>query len=306
MVDPFGHEALLYHDTTELLAGTTTFLSEGVEADDALLVVTPEPGLSLLREKLGRLGERVTFLDMSEVGRNPGRILPGVLMAFAASNADRRVRVVSEAVWKGRSEAEYPACVQHEALINSAFAGRRATIRCPYDLSSLDERAVADAERTHPVLVERNRSRVSAAYDAAAAVAEHDQPLPPPPGGVVAHPFEARQLAAMRHLVFQHALDSGLAQNVAEDLVLAVNELTTNSVVHATGGGVLRIWSEDDAVVCEVRDNGTFGDSPAGRIPPSPSSSFSGYGLMMTNMLCDLVRIHTSPEGTAIRVHVRR
>jgi anti-sigma regulatory factor (Ser/Thr protein kinase) len=306
MVDPFGHEALLYDDSTQFLAGTTAFLCEGLAVDDALLVVTPERGLSLLRHQLGRLGERVTFLDMTEVGRNPGRILPGVLMAFAASNSDRHVRVVAEAVWNGRSEAEYPACVQHEALVNSAFVGRRVTIRCPYDLSSLDERAITDAERTHPVLVERGRSRASDAYDAAAAAAEHDQPLPPPPEGVVAHPFEARQLAAMRRLVSRHALDSGLAESAAEDLVLAVNELTTNSVVHAAGGGVLRIWSEEDAVVCEVRDSGTFGDSLAGRIPPTPSTSFSGYGLMMTNMLCDLVRIHTSPEGTAIRVHVRR
>ncbi|HEX9499900.1 MAG TPA: MEDS domain-containing protein, partial [Mycobacterium sp.] len=47
---------------------------------------------------------------------------------------------------------EYPACVQHEALINMAFEGRGLTILCPYDTAHLGPRALVDARMTHPVL----------------------------------------------------------------------------------------------------------------------------------------------------------
>jgi hypothetical protein len=37
-------------------------------------------------------------------------------------------------------------------------------------------------------------------------------------------------------------------------LVLAVDEVATNSLRHGGGRGTLRIWRDADAVVCEVRD----------------------------------------------------
>jgi len=40
-----------------------------------------------------------------------------------------------------------------------------------------------------------------------------------------------------------------------------------------------------------------------GRLKPSVSTH-GGYGVVMVNLLCDLVRIHSDETGTAIRVHV--
>ena len=64
---------------------------------------------------------------MAEAGRNPGRILPAVLHAFADDHPRARVRIVGEPVWAGRTPVEYPACAQHEALINGSLAGRDVT-----------------------------------------------------------------------------------------------------------------------------------------------------------------------------------
>ena len=98
----------------------------------------PAPRLRLLHDALGADAERVQLLDMTVAGRNPGRIIAEVLLATAAAHPDRHVRIIGEPIWPGRSEIEYPACVQHEALINLAFRGRRATILCPYDVAGLD------------------------------------------------------------------------------------------------------------------------------------------------------------------------
>lgn len=50
---PFIHEALLYGDLDEFLAGTVRLLQEGFEQDAPALVAIPEPRLSALREALG-------------------------------------------------------------------------------------------------------------------------------------------------------------------------------------------------------------------------------------------------------------
>lgn len=149
-VDPFAHPALFYRGEEQYTAGTVPFLLEGLAAGEALAVAVPGPHLDLIRGGLGTGATGVEFLDMTEVGRNPGRIIPGVLRAFADAHPGRRVRIIGEPIWAGRSAEEYPACVQHEALINAAFEGREVTILCPYDADGLAPEVLADAHATHP------------------------------------------------------------------------------------------------------------------------------------------------------------
>src|SRR3954447_23060595 len=75
LVPGFRHEAFLYRDDDEFAAGTAFFVQEGLEEDAAVLVALPPVGLALLTEALGPAADRVSFLDMAEVGRNPARIL---------------------------------------------------------------------------------------------------------------------------------------------------------------------------------------------------------------------------------------
>lgn len=299
----FVHEALFYRDPGQYVAGTVPFVLDGLAAGEPVLVAVPPTGIDLIRGELGPRAADVRFLDMTLGGRNPGRIIPGVLTEFADSHPSP-VRIVGEPIWAGRSATEYPACVQHEALINTAFDGRRAAILCPYDTAGLAPDVLKDAERTHPVLLEDGRRAPSERYDDPLRTAtDFNVPLPSPPSSARTHHFDASNMTRTRKLVAAHALAAGLDEDKADDLVLAVNELTTNSVVHATGGGELLLWREGATVVCEVRDGGALNDLMIGRLKPPPNTR-GGYGVVMVNLLCDLVRIHSDAAGTAIRVHL--
>jgi hypothetical protein len=296
-VAPFAHEALFYRDEDDFLAGTAKFVADGVSRGEPVLVAVSEASIALLRARLGTQANQVHFIDMAEAGRNPGRIIPGVLMAFSASAPQRRVRMVGEPVWPGRTELEYPACVQHEALINTAFEGRRGTLLCPYDAGALPSHVLKDAQRTHPVVIEGSKRTASEWYTDPAGLADiYNVPLPPPPLSAEQHPFSVGTLAHMRKIVTAYA--SWLRREQVEDLVLAVNELATNSILHASGRGVLRMWREGDTAVCEVSDSGSG-------FPPS-FTGLSGFGIVMVNLLCDLVRTHTSHTGTTVRVYLGR
>ncbi|MEU6913579.1 anti-sigma factor RsbA family regulatory protein [Streptomyces olindensis] len=301
-LEPFVHPALFYRDEQEYLAVTVPFVRDGLEAGEPVAVAVPGKNLALIRDALGDAAGAVRLLDMREAGRNPGRIIPGVLRAFAdAQPAGRRVRIIGEPIWAGRSDTEYPACVQHEALINAAFRGRTATILCPYDTEGLPDHVLADAYATHPTVIPSGSrtAQDSDAYAPGAVVDRYNEPLAPVPDALT-FAFDSDSLSHSRHVAVGEAARLGLAGVKLDDLALAAAELTTNSVVHGGGSGVLRVWAEDGYVVCEVRDEGRLADVLAGR-KPVPRDQRGGRGLLLVNLIADLVRVHRGDTGTTVR-----
>jgi anti-sigma regulatory factor (Ser/Thr protein kinase) len=122
---------------------------------------------------------------------------------------------------------------------------------------------------------------------------------------MVSLPFDIDSLAALRQIVAEYAVRVGLTEDRVCDLQLAVNELATNTVTHADGPGVLRLWAQSDRLICEISDAGRLTDPLAGRIPP-PDDSEHGRGLILINHVCDLVQTYVGSHGTTIRVHAVR
>ncbi|MFD1501748.1 sensor histidine kinase [Streptosporangium lutulentum] len=300
--EPFAHPALFYRGSRQYLDGVVPFVREGLEAGEPVAVAVPGRNLEPLRAELGEMASEVRFFDMAEAGRNPGRIIPGVLRAFADPHPSGGVRIVSESIWPGRSAVEYPACVQHEALINLAFSGRAVTVLCPYDLEGLDPEVIKDAEATHPVLLDDSGSRSSGDYAPERIVRDYNRPLLDPPPAVAVFAFGHGALALVRTFAVDHAARAGLAGERLEDLRLIVSELAANSLDHGGGAGVLRVWPEGRQVIFDISDAGHITDPLAGRRPVTPRQR-GCRGLLVTNLLGDLVRVHTGPDGTTVRVH---
>ncbi|SCF07233.1 Anti-sigma regulatory factor (Ser/Thr protein kinase) [Micromonospora coriariae] len=304
--DSFAHPALFYADHDEYLAGTLPFIQAGLAADEPVMVAVPGDNLHHIRAALGTDAGRVQLHDMSVAGRNPARIIPGVLLAFAAAHAGKRVRIIGEPIWAGRTATEYPACAQHEALINAAFAGRPATILCPYDTRHLDRRWLDDAHRTHPVVQLGSVVRESPHYaDPVAVAAGFNLPLQDPPARATTITIDLHALSVIRRVVTAEAIAAGLPSDRVADLTLAVSELAANTIKHTAGGGTLAVWTDDTRLICQLTDTGHITNPLAGRIPVPPQQPGS-RGLLLVNQLCDLVRVHTVPGATTIRLHMHR
>ncbi|GAA2614989.1 sensor histidine kinase [Actinomadura fulvescens] len=301
--EPFSHPALFYRGAEEYLAGTVPFVEEGLRAGQPVAVAVPGPRLELLRAELGASAGSVRLIDMTVAGRNPGRIIPGVLRAFADSHRDAdHVRIIGEPIWAGRSATEYPACAQHEALINLAFTGRPVTILCPYDAIELDPRVLEDAALTHPTVIDNAKSTVSTAYDPGSVIQAYNVPLPRPGPDARHHvilDFDVDNLVQARQVAADIAVRAGLGTAAVGDLEIAVNELAANSVRHGGGRGTLEVWV-DTALVCQISDAGRLTDPLAGREPVGLSGN-GGRGLLMVNHIADLLRTHTGPDGTTIQ-----
>ena len=167
---------------------------------------------------------------------------------------------------------------------------------------------IEEAERNHPDLVDDGIRRPSAAYRGLEDVEQpFDEALPEPPvaARVIRFGAGSDDLRSVRLDVIEIARTFELDPVRTADLVLAVNEITTNSVRHGGGSGVLRMWVEDGELLCEVRDAGTIEDPLAGRSRPLADRG-SGFGLWLANQLCDLVQIRSGDDGSTVRMHVRR
>jgi anti-sigma regulatory factor (Ser/Thr protein kinase) len=292
---------LFYRSDADYLDKIVPFVTEGLDSGHAVAVAVPTPRLELLRDALGD-PTSVTMLDMAQEGRNPGRLIARVLHRFIDRHVDQHVRVVGEPLWAGRTDVEYPACVQHEALINIAFAERDVIIACPYDLAGLSDAAIVDAYVTHPIVWGDDGASLSDTYDPACALARYNQPFR-------AHDAEFFTVTApadvprARRFATARAKELGLDEHRVQYVAVIVTELVTNSLMHTPGPGRLAVFADGDHVVSEVRDPGPFPDPLAGRRPAGPDSP-NGRGLLLVHDLADLVRVYTG-DGTTIRALIK-
>jgi anti-sigma regulatory factor (Ser/Thr protein kinase) len=295
----FRHEALIYDDSDDFLAGAVPFLRAGLEAGEPALVAVSRRNTGLLEGELGSDTSHVRFAPMEELGRNPARIIP-FWRDFVDAQQGRPVCGIGEPVWPGREASEIDECQRHESLLNVAFSPPPAwSLLCPYDGQALPDEALARVSESHRSVARAGASEPSPEY-----LAKYDcfgGELPPRPDHVEAFPFDRSGLAEVRRRVERAAERAGMAAHEAADVVLAANELAANSICHGGGAGLLRIWREPGRLLVELEDEGTVAEPLVGRLRPSVTQE-SGRGLWLANQLCDLVQIRSGAQGTVVRL----
>lgn len=120
-------------------------------------------------------------------------------------------------------------------------------------------------------------------------------------------PAHPRQLAPIRTEVRRWLEPLTLSGDAEQDLVLAVSEAASNAVEHAyptdvPAGGPrepdgptveLSFWTEEAAVLIEVRDHGRWR-------PPTPGPTDRGMGIMIMQRLVGSVMISYDDRGTRV------
>lgn len=306
-VPTFRHEMLFYSGDDGFVEGTFGCVTRALECGAGVLVAVGAARAAALAQALGAQAESVSFLDMPELGRNPARIIP-VWREFVCEHmhGDGNALGIGEPVWHGRSAAELSECRRHEALLNLAFDdGAGWQLLCPYDLDGLDDHVIEAALETHPLLARDGATLGNDDYMCANGTpSPFAGTLAAPPASAVEMAFASRSLTRVRELVAGFSTRAGMGVEGTEQLVLAVDELASNSIRHGGGAGVMRCWREEQRLVCEVEDGGRIEDPLVGRSRPEPQAH-GGRGVWLVNQLCDLVQIRSGIAGSVVRVHKR-
>jgi len=116
--------------------------------------------------------------------------------------------------------------------------------------------------------------------------------------------FDGDSLFALRAAVAAHGSQAGLSEGRTRDLVLAVHELAANAVRHGAGQGRLRLWAAQDAVRCEVTDEGAPGEADAADAERWQAEP--GHGLWLVRRIADSASVQSGASGTVAAVIFRR
>ena len=297
---PFRHQAFIYEGGDEYLAGTMPFVREALAAGEPILIAVGEMQGELIAEDLGPDADRVLFVDMRRVGRNPALAIP-LWRDFVSDHDGRPVRGIGESAWPGHGGAALEEGHRHECLLNHAFKDSAWSLLCPYDAGSLGDEALELVARSHELISRQGRTERCARFEADVDCLAGE--LPPPRARPEVLAFGLTELGEVRRRVTATAERAGLDPRGVADLVTAASELAANSVVHGGGRGTLRLWREGDDLLAEVEDAGLIEEPMVGRMRPVLSQE-GGRGLWLANQLCDLVQIRSDATGTRVRLHV--
>ncbi len=302
VADGSRHVALFYQGPGEYLSAVSSVVAAARADGVAHFIAVPEHKVPLVREMLGDGAVNVTLVDMTELGRNPARIIPA-LLTYAGEHRGQRVTCIAEPIWPGRTAAERLEAAKHEALVNLAFRDSSVTVICPYDTEGLPGSVIDDAVSTHPVFIENRQEKASDRYLGPALPPRCTRTLPRPPANAEGLSYRD-DLYPVRSFVAARAEQAGLTPQRISDLVLAVSELAANTLYHAGGSGTVQVWQTGNEIVCQVADGGRITDPLARHRLPSPDR-LNGQGLWLVNQVCDLVQARTGRTGTTTRLHIR-
>ena len=241
-----GHAALFYRGRPEAASQIAAFVEAGLElGEPAFIALARRPGRCGRRRLDGAPGE-VIFADMTELGRNPARIIPEV-RAFIDDHPGQRVSYVGEPIWPSRSAAELRETARHEALINLAFS-RRGQRSCAHTPSRSWQPGPGRRAAHAPGAGDGQRRRRRPGGTTCPRPVSCR--LSPPPAGAVCLSYTT-DLSRAAPPGDQQAALAGLPETASADLVLAVDEITANTMRHTEGGGT-HVWHTADEVICQV------------------------------------------------------
>lgn len=299
------HEAVLYTTAVELAELLAPRVVAAVQAGEPVVAVLDESNAATLAESLGAAGAAVEFHDPAQV-----HLLPAFTVATRWARLSRRATApAGRATVIGQHVEDLPGIgPEHwprlEMALDIATAGLPITVLCPCRADCADLDLV---HATHQHLVTPTGARRSTGYRPPhEAVVQYPPPPPPDLGPPDLHrEFTGASLSRLRREVATRAAAAGLGLDRISDMVLAVNEIASNSVEHGPGSGRLRIWVDEPGLIAEVADRGRM-DVPFPGLTAPPPQGDRGRGLWLASELSDVLQVWSDDTGTVVRIRTDR
>jgi len=303
----YRHEAFFWHGRAEFVQGLIPFVREGIHAGEAVMVAVIPEHARWIRKNLGPSASQVSFVDMTELGRNPARIIPA-WQGFLdkCSGFECPARGIGEPIWRGRRPEEISECQLHESLLNlSVNPDLPFWLICPYDSEHLDGEVQAEARRSHPALATVATYQGSADYRGQAHAEELFTAELPAVGGLPAETVVTNlaSLQASTEYVSLQAASADLWSHQIIRLTNAVRALTVSGLHRGADCVRITLWNQSEVLICDVTDDTVIDDLLIGRRAPRKAGQDSVW---LANDLCDLVQARSSKSGTTVRLHMRK
>lgn len=301
----YFHEAALYSSDDELLEIVIPFLAEGVAAGEPTLVVLGEQREELVRRAMSD-DCGVVFMSSTQYTRPASAIkrYRELLAGHVAAGA-RQIRAVGEVPHPGTG-APWGWWSRYEAAVNHAYQDFPLWGVCPYDTRVTPDEVLEDVVRTHPRFVTADGRHVpNARYELPVdflvrPASVIDSLELSPPVLELTDPLPA----VARHAVIAASGVTCLDTGQVDDMVFAASEVVSNALRYGRHPVRLRLWTAPDRLVLTVTDQGKGPDNPFVGFLPEENTCSAGFGLWITNQICDYVELDRTEDGFTVRLVV--
>ncbi|MET1059678.1 MAG: sensor histidine kinase [Nocardioides sp.] len=295
----YRHDVLIHDDDAALVSATRNFVGRGLEAGADVLVHGTRGRIAMLEQALAA-HPQLTYGYDEQMYLAPSQTLFEYQRQLAERDPRARDLWVTGTVPLGATSAAQAAWSRYESAVNEALGSFPFQAMCTYDTRTTPTAVIAAARASHPGLNNGEGSVPCPDYRPPADFLAH------PLAKVPQAPREAPQLAtdvlglddlgSLRDLVRTTARSaSALPLDAIEDLLVAINEVIANGVIHGSPPVSVTVWVNLAEIVVQVVDNGHGGVHPlAGyRFP-----DFDGaVGLWVARQEVDDLIIDTPRDG---------
>jgi AcrR family transcriptional regulator len=291
------HEAFFYSSEEEFAARVVPFLRDGFAADQAVIAVTTEARITLLRQQLGRDADAVSFFDAALWYRRPGAALVALRDALdqQSRGGGNFVRAVGELQFDG-GKGGIRNWTRYESLVNRAFAGRPVWIMCPYNTETVPDEILAEARRAHPIVSTLATRTASPSHFGAQELAADLAPAGDRREAQERSRVEVSQphdLTNVRRSVRWEAQSAGLSVDVVDDLLLAITELAQRWLAEDGTTALVKTARQNGEWFCEIRS-----DRPgSGALRTGPDD----VGILIGRVISDGVEVADDRQGSVVR-----
>jgi anti-sigma regulatory factor (Ser/Thr protein kinase) len=298
------HRACFYDSPGELTRAVEPVVRAGLRRGDVVFAAARPASLQVLRELLGDDAGRVELHDGEEWCARPWERLAAIREMLASLPDGSRLYMVGEPPWGG-SDAAVREWARFESIVNLALAHAPVVSLCLYDARELPDEILRHGRQTHPELLANG---TVSSCEEFVPPAELVPALALPLDGIPVDGIRELSLNGNQHAfrvaLTRAATELGIPRERIEQVVVAVNEVATNALLHGRPPLRARCWTAGGEFVCEIADSGPgLTDPLAGWLLPSGPSE-GGWGLSIARQLCDAVEIAPEGEGTRVTMHV--
>jgi anti-sigma regulatory factor (Ser/Thr protein kinase) len=296
-----AHNAFIYESDDQYVDGALSYMRDGLEAGERVIVASTKDRLAVLREALGDERERVRMIDVGSLYSRPARTSASYHRAMAEQlRSVRRVRLIAQ-VQYGPTPVEWDRWAAYEAIFTRAFADLSAEVICTYDARETPEAMVEHVWEVHPEVLTDSWNRSETCEQPEETIRR----LTPPPSSPELRPLAVgATLGSFREAVAAELAVRRVPRERALEVLVAANELAANALQHGGGIEEVRAGIAEGRFVCEVRDGGSgFEDPLAGYIPPKPEQR-AGRGLWIARQISADLELFRSDSGFTARIWV--
>ncbi len=290
--DGYRHVAHVGRPDASVAQQVLPLLRAGLDRGDALLLACSPPLAAVLQAGLPA-GASVVVVDESMIdGRTPAALAGyTALLDQHVPPPGHRLQLVTDS---SRHCVGMTAWLQTEALLNHVLADRALDHLCLVDEDALaDDAALARA--THRLLLNDSRVVTNPGWREPVDIlrelgsAPGPDPVETTPASMVVQ--DVTDMRVLRRQLNEALRDGPLSADDAEDLVLAVDEVTANATEHGVPPVDVRLWVTPERVLCSITDRGQGFDEPLAGYGPAHGADLSvgGMGLWLARRAVDLM-----------------